>query len=78
MSQTLIFSDGLANRLQRLLNRQRSSSRIWQFKRSKQNKTESSPALNPLRNSSMLLVVEHTWTEYSHVLVQGYVADGKF
>ncbi|XP_026289811.1 uncharacterized protein LOC113214581 isoform X2 [Frankliniella occidentalis] len=65
--------DGLASRLQRLLNRHRSSSRIWQFKRTKESKASYTPTVNNTRNTSMVLTVHHTWIEYSHVIIQGFV-----
>lgn len=69
--------DGLANRLQRVLNRQRSSARIWQFKRSKQSRTRTSSTIdNQDQSSSTLLIVDRTWNEYSHAIVQGHVHNG--
>ncbi|XP_034256258.1 uncharacterized protein LOC117654155 [Thrips palmi] len=69
--KTKLKPDGLANRLQRILNRQRSSARIWQFKRSKQSK--SSSAGGSEQSASVLISVDKTWTEYSHIVVQGHV-----
>lgn len=72
--KTKLKPDGLANRLQRLLNRQRSSARIWQFKRSKQNKSSTLAGCSE-QSSSLLLAVDKTWTEYSHIVVQGHVSN---